>query len=243
MREVIEFLFCFCFTSEKDAKQELRDHLKKRILKDYKDQSKKKIDTELFVINAVESKKDEPQLLKSYNEIFEPSKKNRTRTVLMKGVPGIGKTFQKEKFIVHWVKGKSNKDIDLIVSFNFNQLNSRRHKTLSMEDLLNHFFSDIKPRQAPTYDKYEIAFILDGLEECKLDLDFEKNKDVTDITEKASMDVLLKNLIKGTLLPSARLWIISQPSGVDKIPSQYIQKVTECRGKKLWDFHSSQFPL
>ncbi|XP_034446013.1 uncharacterized protein LOC117764400 isoform X2 [Hippoglossus hippoglossus] len=216
----------FINVAEKDdGMQELRDHLKKKILDDYKDQSQKKIDTELFVINAVKSKKDKPQLLKSYNKIFEPS--NSTRTVLMKGVPGIGKTFQKEMLMVDWAEGNSNKDIDLIVSFNFNQLNSSRDK--SMEDLLNNFFSDIKPRQAPTYDKYKVAFILDGLEECKLDLDFEKNKDVTDITERASMDVLLKNLIKGTLLPSARLWIISQPSGVDKIPSQYIQKVTECR--------------
>ncbi|XP_035015563.2 uncharacterized protein LOC118111243 [Hippoglossus stenolepis] len=219
----------FISVAEKDAKQELRDHLKKRILDDYKDQNQKKIDTELFVIKAVKSKKDKPQLLKSYNEIFEPS--NSTRTVLMKGVPGIGKTFQKEMLMVDWAKGNSNKDIDLIVSFNFNELNSSRDKTLSMEYLLNNFFSDIKPRQAPTYDKYKVAFILDGLEECKLDLDFEKNKDLTDIKERASMDVLLKNLIKGTLLPSARLWIISQPSGVDKIPSQYIQKVTECREK------------
>ncbi|XP_062248078.1 uncharacterized protein LOC133956783 [Platichthys flesus] len=214
---------------EKDAKEELRDNLKKRILKDYKDQNQNEIDTELFVIKAVESKKDEPQLLKSYNEIFEASKKNTTRTVLMKGVPGIGKTFQKGKLMVDWAKGNSNKDMDLIVSFNFHLLNSRIGRSLSMEDLLNSFFRDMKPRRVPTYDKYKIAFILDGLEDCKFDLDFEKDKDLTDITEQASMDVLLKSLIKGTLLPSAQLWIISQPSGVDKIPSQYIQKVTECR--------------
>ncbi|CAB1420012.1 unnamed protein product [Pleuronectes platessa] len=215
--------------SEKDAKHELRDHLKKRILQDYKDQSQKEIDTELFVIKADKSKKDKPQVLKNYNEIFKPSKENTTGTVLMKGVPGIGKTFQKGRLMVDWAKGHSNKDIDLIVSFNFNQLNLQSDKIQSMEDLLNSLFSGFKPRQVPTYDKYKIAFILDGLEECKLDLDFEKDKSLTDITEQASMDVLLKSLIKGTLLPSARLWIISQPSGVDKIPSQYIQKVTECR--------------
>ncbi|XP_069383283.1 uncharacterized protein [Paralichthys olivaceus] len=211
--------------SEKNAKHVLGTELKKIIIRDYIAQSQKNFDTELFVIKT--EKKDEQ--LKSYSEIFEPSKKKRTRTVLMKGVAGIGKTFQTGKFMVDWANEKSNKNINLIVSFHFNDLNSRSHETQSMEGLLNHFFRDIKQPQVPTYDKYKIAFILDGLEECKLDLNFEKTKDLTDITEPASMDVLLINLIKGTLLPSARLWIISQPSGVDKIPTQYIQKVTECR--------------
>lgn len=110
-----------------------------------------------------------------------------------------------------------------------------------MEDLLNHFFNDIKQRGVPIYDKYKVAFVRDGLEECQFPLDFEKNKVLTDIKEQGSMGVLLTNLIKGILLPSAHLWIISQPSAATKIPSQYIQKVTECEGKKLGHFHSSYY--
>ncbi|XP_040907607.1 uncharacterized protein LOC121190668 isoform X10 [Toxotes jaculatrix] len=211
--------------SEKDAKRKLRDHLKKRILSQYEVELRKhETDTELYEIKSDKNKKDEPKPLKNYNEIFKASEKERT--VLMKGVPGIGKTFQTRRFMVDWAKEKANKDIDLIVSFHFSELNSKGDQ--SMEDLLNHFFSDTEQR-LPTFDKCKVAFVLDGLEECQLPLDFENNQDLTDIKKEASMDVLLTNLIKGNLLHSACLWIISQPSGVDKIPPKYIQKVTECR--------------
>ncbi|XP_018544611.1 uncharacterized protein LOC108891777 isoform X2 [Lates calcarifer] len=218
--------------SGKDARSELTANLKKRILKNYgHEQSQQETNTELYEIKTVKKKEHKQKLVQSYNEIFTHSKKNKGLKVLMKGVAGIGKTFQTRMFMVEWAKGNSNNDIDLIVSFHFSELNSRREKTQSMEDLLNDFFN-INQLGIPNYDKYKVAFVLDGLEMCELHLDFEKNKDLTDIKEKASMDVLLTNLIKGKLLPSAHLWIISQPSGVDKIPPQYIHKVTECQEKK-----------
>ncbi|XP_071331276.1 uncharacterized protein [Trachinotus anak] len=214
---------------ERDAKQELKAHLQKRILTEYKDeQSQREIDTELYKIKGVKNKDNKGTLVKSYDEIFESSWEKKETTVLMKGEAGVGKTSQTRMLMIDWAKGKSNKDIDLIVPFHFSELNSRRDEDQSIEDLLNHFFN-IKQRRAPPYDKYKVVFVLDGLEECQLHLDFKNNKELTDIKERASMDVLLTNLIKGNLLPSARLWIISQPSGVDKIPPEYIQTVTECR--------------
>lgn len=148
----------------------------------------------------------------------------------MKGVAGIGKTFQAKRFMVDWAKGKSNKKIDFIVSFNFSELNSKRNEVQNMNDLLRHSLSDNEHKGVCKYDDCKVAFVLDGLEKCELPLDFEKNKDLTDLEEPASINVLLTNLIKGKLLPSALLWIISQPSGVDKIPCQYINKLTECGG-------------
>ncbi|XP_056249622.1 uncharacterized protein LOC130180216 isoform X2 [Seriola aureovittata] len=231
-----------CRETEEAIKQRLRAHLKKRILKDYKDEeSQHESHTDLYEITTVKDKEDKQTLVKSYNEIFGSSQKNKVRTVLMKGVASIGKTFKTRKFMVDWAKGKSNKDIDLIVPFDFSELNSRRDEDQSMEDLLNHFFNDIKRQTVPAYNEYNITFILDGLEQCQTHLDFENNKDLSDIKERLSMDVLLANLIKGNLLPSARLWIISRPSGVDKILPQYIQRVTECQEtlKRRQDLASS----
>ncbi|XP_068437314.1 uncharacterized protein [Clinocottus analis] len=203
-----------------------KDVVKRRILNQHEKELKEhETDTELYEIQDVDSAGAKAQPFKA---LFLKSKKNEVRTVLMKGVAGVGKTFQTKLFMVDWAKGKSNKKIDLIVLCNFGELNSRK-EDLSLKDLIRHSFNEDRVGDYNDDDKCTVAFVLDGLEECKLPLNFAKNKDLTNVEEPASMDVLLTNLIKGNLLPSAKLWIISQPSGVDKIPPRYIEKVTECR--------------
>ncbi|KAK2814420.1 hypothetical protein Q5P01_000488 [Channa striata] len=209
-------------TREKDPKKKLTEHLKMEMLKKYEKELSPETDTEIYEIKA--KNKEEKATVCSYKDLFKPE---TVRTVLTKGVAGIGKTFQTRMFMVDWAKGKSNKNIDLIVSLNLSELNSSSNQ--SMEDFLHQHIKNDKISRVSIYDKCRIAFVLDGLEKCKFPLDFENNKNLTDLKEAASMDVLLTNLIKGDLLPSARIWIICQPSDVDKIPAQYIQKVTECR--------------
>ena len=209
----------------KDVKHKLTADLKRRILRQHEEVKKLKTDTELYEIG-------EEHKVQTYGELFQKSGTEKVRTVLIRGVPHVGKTIQTRRFMVDWAEGKSNKNIDLIVSLKFNELISRRDEVQSMTDLIRHCLSDDEPAEMFTFDKCEVAFVLDSLEECTFPLDFENNENLTDMDKPASMDVLLTNLIKGKLLPSARLWIVSQPSGVHKIPSEYIQKQTECRGMK-----------
>ncbi|XP_030277534.1 uncharacterized protein LOC115584331 [Sparus aurata] len=207
----------------KDFKHELTADLKETICHQHEEELRElETDTELYEIG-------EEHKVQTYDGLFQKSATEKVRTVLMKGVPRVGKTFQTRRFMVDWAEGKSNNNTDLIVSLKFSELNSRKDKVQSMTDLIRHSLNDNKHRLACQYNKCEVAFVLDGLEECELPLDFENNQDLTDMDKTASMDVLLTNLIKGKLLPSARLWIVSQPSGVDKIPSEHIQKQTECR--------------
>ncbi|KAL0167311.1 hypothetical protein M9458_039155, partial [Cirrhinus mrigala] len=166
------------------------------------------------------------------NYIFTPlpGQDKAIRTVLTKGVAGIGKTVSVQKFIVDWAEGKENQDIWLIFPLPFRALNLMKDLVLlSLSDLLHVFFPETKQMKISS-DEYKVLFIFDGLDECRLSLDFQSDVRLCDVSESASVDVLLTNLIVGNLLPSALIWITSRPAAADLIPSECVHRVTEVRG-------------
>ncbi|XP_048059348.1 LOW QUALITY PROTEIN: NACHT, LRR and PYD domains-containing protein 12-like [Megalobrama amblycephala] len=164
------------------------------------------------------------------NDIFRPlpGQEKPIRTVLTKGVAGIGKTVSVQKFIVDWAEGKENQDIQLIFPLPFREINLMKEKTLSLSDLLHVFFPETKEMEISS-EEHKVLFIFDGLDEFHVSLDF-KSKVKHNISESASVDVLLMNLIVGNLLPSALIWITSRPAAADFIPSECVHRVTEVRG-------------
>ncbi|XP_052432939.1 NLR family CARD domain-containing protein 3 isoform X5 [Carassius gibelio] len=165
------------------------------------------------------------------SDIFRalPGQDKPIRRVLTKGVAGIGKTVSVHKFILDWAEGQENQDVQLIFPLSFRELNLMKDRTLSLSDLLHHFFPETKEMEISN-DKYKVLFIFDGLDECRLSLDFQSDVRLCDVSESASVDVLLKNLIVGNLLPSALIWITSRPAAADLIPSECVHRVTEVRG-------------
>ncbi|KAL1276725.1 hypothetical protein QQF64_036348, partial [Cirrhinus molitorella] len=165
------------------------------------------------------------------SDIFRPlpGQDKAIRTVLTKGVAGIGKTVSVQKFILDWAEGKENQDIQLIFPLPFREINLMKDKTLSLSDLLHVFFPETKEMEISS-DEYKVMFIFDGLDECRLPLYFQRNEILQDANKETSIDVLLTNLIVGNLLPSALIWITSRPAAADLIPSECVHRVTEVRG-------------
>ncbi|KAM6951927.1 protein NLRC3-like [Lycodopsis pacificus] len=193
---------------------------------------------------------DEEKPIQPSDMFKPPSGGDRAiRTVLTNGIAGIGKTFLVRKFVLDWAEKKHTQDVNLIFPFTFRELNMKDEKLCLAEliheciqetkdiktEALNDIFTSLQSSGNTNYNRseFKLLFVLDGLDESRLPLDCSTSKKPAikfRVTESTSVDVLLTSLIRGELLPSARLWITTRPAAANQIHRDFVGMVTEVRG-------------
>ncbi|XP_026016687.1 uncharacterized protein LOC113017796, partial [Astatotilapia calliptera] len=146
---------------------------------------------EVRQIEKVCRNRDRPETSIREEDIFKasPGRLEPIRTVLTKGVTGIGKTVLTQKYILDWAEDKANQDIQFIFPFTFRELNVLKEKTFSLVELVHHFFTETKEAGICSFEEFQVVFIFDGLDECRLPLDFHKTTILTDPRKSTSVDV------------------------------------------------------
>ncbi|XP_062395996.1 NACHT, LRR and PYD domains-containing protein 12-like [Sardina pilchardus] len=160
------------------------------------------------------------------------------RSVLTLGIAGVGKTVAVQKFVMDWADDKSNQDIDFVFVLLFRELNLKKEQCFSLLGLLLLFYPDLKDLKKITeFSEYKILLVFDGLDESRLQLNFEEWTSEPD--KESSVDILITSLIKSMLLPSALIWVTTRPAAASLIPDDLFNLVTEVRGfndKQIMEF-------
>uniref|UniRef100_A0A3B3HKE4 NACHT domain-containing protein n=1 Tax=Oryzias latipes TaxID=8090 RepID=A0A3B3HKE4_ORYLA len=187
---------------------------------------------EVRQIEAASRRADRAETSIRQEELFQlpAGRQEPIRTVMTKGVAGIGKTVLTQKFTLDWAEGKAHQNLHFTFPFTFRELNVLKEEKFSLVELVHYFFPETKQAGICSFEDFQVLFIFDGLDECRLPLDFHKTRILKDPRKSTSVADLLTNLIRGNLLPSALLWITTRPAAANQIPTVSVDMVTEVRG-------------
>ncbi|XP_054465297.1 NACHT, LRR and PYD domains-containing protein 12 [Anoplopoma fimbria] len=127
-----------------------------------------------------------------------------TRTVVLVGPEGSGKTTALEKLVVGWAKGEHLQNFSYVFHFRFRELNFL-NGTLSLEALMLRHHGHLPPEAVPKLlrEPEGVLFVFDDLDQCKDSLDPSVLDLCPDPGQPASVSCLVASMLHGSLLKGA----------------------------------------
>lgn len=144
------------------------------------------------------------------------------KRVKVKGIAGIGKSVAVQRLVYEWAIGKNMREFTCIFDLRFRELNLV-DKPLSLLELLEQRFRYLKEALPDLLTTpRSLLFILDGLDEFKFPLDWNRPDKNIDVKSNILVSELMVALIKGSLLPEASVIITTRPS--TEAPKRFFQR-------------------
>ncbi|XP_058490273.1 NLR family CARD domain-containing protein 3 [Solea solea] len=175
-----------------------------------------------------------PDTFVSLNNLFRLQKADGTpvRTVLTTGIPGIGMSVSVAKFCLDWAKMQANRDLQFVIKLSFHSLWNLRNQNLpySIMEVIKYYHPECKDMRHLDKEDCKFLIIMDSFDCYQAPLDWENSPVINDNDTQAPLDILIVNILRGTVLRGALIWILGRRAAVSQIPSNLIDMVTEIHG-------------
>nr|XP_060621711.1 NACHT, LRR and PYD domains-containing protein 3-like [Anolis sagrei ordinatus] len=151
--------------------------------------------------------------------LFEPDSSGRTsRTVVLQGPAGIGKTMTVQKIMLDWSSGDLYPDVfDYVFCFHCRELRFREEPH-SLADLLVEQCQDMyAPVKKILAHPEKLLFIIDGFDELRCFQEPGGDHCCDDPYSKVSVEIVLSSLLRKTLLPKSYLLITTRPGAAERL--------------------------
>lgn len=157
------------------------------------------------------------------------------RTVVTTGLPGIGMSVSVGKFCLDWAELRANKDLQFVIKLSFRAFWLLQNKTgsaqkMSIMEVIEYYHPECKGMKYLEEEGCKFLIVMDSFDCYQAALDWKNAPVIDDNYTQAHLDVLIVNVIRGTVLRGARVWILGRRAAVSQIPSQFIDLVTEIQG-------------
>ncbi|KAI3354367.1 hypothetical protein L3Q82_018890 [Scortum barcoo] len=157
------------------------------------------------------------------------------RTVVTTGLPGIGMSVSVGKFCLDWAELRANKDLQFVIKLSFRTFWHLRNRNppssqMSIMEVIEYNHPKCKDMEYLEEEDCKFLIIMDSFDCYQACLDWEHAPVINDNYTQAHPDVLIVNIIRGTVLRGARVWILGRRAAVSQIPPQFIDAVTEIQG-------------
>ncbi|XP_041429605.1 NACHT, LRR and PYD domains-containing protein 14 [Xenopus laevis] len=166
----------------------------------------------------------------SPNRLFRWCHRKRCvpQTVLVSGVPGVGKTTLMQKFVYDWANGKLYQRFAFVFFFKFRDLNNDE---LSLAQMILNEYPYLRNQLDRIFQNpSQLLFIFDGLDESKSSIDFKSSQSYTNPHSIETLNVIVSSLVQQSVLSGCSVLITSRPTRLATVETSIFHRVSEIMG-------------